>query len=232
LGGSLLVLDLFLWNQSVLFVGAGLSTVLSNLEVVFLIIIGKIFFAEKVPNHFSMLFIFILLGVSCLLTPIYSKLDAANFFGSLLALSASLTYALYLFSIKYLAKRFPQHAPTTLLAVICLTGCLLLGGILCFGKKEMLTFPSLNSAVYVIINGVLSQILAWWLISKGIRDLSLSLSGFLLLLQPALTFTLDCLFLARNTHWLQLIGALCLLGSVYLASQNQQSLKETHEPSH
>ena len=232
LGGCLLVLDLFLWNQSVLLIGAGLSTVLSNLEIVFLVLIGKIYFSEKTPNRFFTLCIFMVFGVGFLLMPVIPQFDNLNILGSFLAIGASLSYALYLFSIKYMSERFPEQSSTSMLAVICLTGCILLGVIMSFHDLKSLTLSSIHSAIFILINSFLSQVIAWWLISRGLRSLSLSLSGFLLLLQPALTFFFDCLFLSRNTHWLQLIGLVFLLGSVYLASQYQSSQKETHESNH
>jgi len=232
LGGSLLVLDLFLWNQSVLYLGAGLSTVLSNIEIFFLVFIGKIYFSEKTPAKFFILCIFIAIGIGALLFPIIPELTWTSLVGIILALGASFSYALYLFSIKYISKKFPEQTSTGTLAVICLTGCLLLGGIIFTHDIKMFIIPSWHSIICILANSVLSQIIAWWFISKAIVRLSLSLSGLLLLMQPALTFFLDCLFLSRNTHWLQLTGSICLLGSVYMASQNQQLQKELHESNH
>lgn len=225
LAGGLLVLDLLLWNQSVLYIGAGLSTVLSNVEIVFLILIGRTFFAEKPLANASLLFGFIAIAICALLYPVLSMLTWKRSFGIILALCASLSYALYLFSLKYISQKFPNQTSTNMLSIACLTGCILLGMIILNRDIKIFYLPSWHSAICIFANSILSQVVGWWFISKGITRLSLSLSGLLLLLQPALTFSLDSLFLSRNTHWLQIAGCLCLLTSVYVAAKNQQLQK-------
>jgi len=232
LAGGLLFLDLFLWNQSILYVGAGLSTVLSNIEIVFLVFIGKVFFAETVPAKFSFLFGFIIIGICALLVPILPQINLQSAFGIIISLCASLSYALYLFSIKYISKKFPKQTTTGMLSVVCLTGCAVIGIFILSRDVKLFFLPSWHSVICVFANSILSQVIGWWFISKGIAQLSLSLSGLLLLLQPALTFFLDCLYLKRNTHWLQFIGCFCLLTSVYVAAQNKQLQKESNESCH
>lgn len=229
LAGGLLVLDLLLWNQSVLYIGAGLSTVLSNIEIVFLILIGRAFFKERAPANASLLLGFITIAIYSLLYPVLPSITWKSALGITLALSASLSYALYIFSIKYISQKFPKHTSIGLLSIACLTGCFLMGIFILSKDINMFCLPSWHSAIYIFTNSILSQVAGWWFISKGISRLSLSLSGLLLLLQPAITFSLDCFFLKRNTHWLQIIGCLCLLASVYIATKNQQ--KESNDPS-
>jgi drug/metabolite transporter (DMT)-like permease len=222
LAGVLLVSDLFLWNQSVLYIGAGLSTILANLEIVFLVFIAKLFFDEKLPQKFLLLSGCIALGVCSLLLPILSDFSSKNGWGIFLALGASLSYSLYIFSIKYIGKKFPQQTATNILFIACLSGCLLLGIVICSRDLHMFSLQSWESASLVFLNTVLTQVIGWWCISKGIIHLKLSLSGLLLLLQPALTFFLDSLILKRNTHYLQLFGCLLLLFALYIVTQNQK----------
>lgn len=229
LAGGLLVLDLLLWNQSVLYIGSGLSTVLSNVEIVFLILIGKVVFSEKALANPSFLFGCIVIAICSLLYPALPTLSWKSAFGIVLALCASLSYAFYLFSIKYISQKFPEQTSTGMLAVACLTGCILLAVIILSRDVKMFSLSSWHSIVCVFANSVFSQIVGWWFISKGITRLSLSLSGLLLLLQPALTFSLDSLFLSRNTHWLQITGCFFLLASVYVAAKNQQLQEESNE---
>lgn len=229
LGGALLVTDLFLWNQSVLYTGAGLATILSNLEIIFLVFIGKIYFSEQLPDKCVILGCFILLGIGALIWPVIFEDSSRNLLGICIALGASLSYALYLSSIKYISNNFPTKTPIAPLAVVCLTGCLLLGATIIILSPNKLIIPSWHSAICIFTNGILSQVLAWWLISIGVRNVSLFLSGALLLLPPAITFFLDCLFLARNTSWLQLMGSVCLLSSIYVVTKNQKSQGEPRE---
>lgn len=226
LAGTFLVLDLFLWNRSVLYIGAGLSTVLSNLEVVFLVLIGKLFYGEESPKGFWKLCFFIFLGVYLLLCPVLPGLSLDNVYGITFALSASLSYALYLFAIKYIGNKFPEYPSTSMLAMTCLTGCVLLGAIIGSSRPESFVLPSWHSVSCLVLNSLLSQVAGWWFISKGIKQLSLSLAGVLLLLQPALTYVLDGLFMARHTEWIQLVGCCCLLVSIFFATHYQKLHQE------
>lgn len=232
IGGTLLVLDLFLWNQSVLYIGAGLSTVLSNLEIVFLIFIGKMFFKEKIPHKFFTQVSFIILGVLSLLIPVFPSFTPISIAGICFALCASLSYSLYLFFIKYISGLYPKRSSSSMLFVICFTGAFLLGTVIFIKDSSQFIVPSWHAAFCIFTNSILSQVIAWWFISKSIAQLKLSISGLILLIQPALTYILDCFFLGRNTHWLQLVGSLCLLSAVYLASVNQQEQKEIDEKNH
>ncbi len=43
IAASVIALDMVAWNKSVLYIGSGLATVLANLEIVFLVLIGVFF---------------------------------------------------------------------------------------------------------------------------------------------------------------------------------------------
>lgn len=229
--GGLLVLDLFLWNQGVLYVGPGISTILANLEIVFLVLLGRLFFAEKVDARFLWLLACIAIGSWALLSPLLPELtlQSNSALGIFFALSASLSYALYIFSIKFISQKFPEQTSTGILTISCLTGCILLGVVIWSRDLKMFSLPSWHSGMSIFTNAILSQVIGWYLISKGIARLSLSLSGLILLLQPAITFFLDSLFLARNANWLQMAGCLCLLSSIFIATKKQKIQKESNE---
>ena len=220
--GGLLVLDLFLWNQSIQLLGAGISTLLANVEVLFLVLLGSLFFHEKFPENFRLLSLCIIGGIVALLLPIFPTLTADSSLGVITALSASFSYALYLFCMKFQTRIAGGQKPEEILSLVSFFGAFLLGVGMCFQGGKGFVLPNLHVALLVFLNGLCSQVVAWWLIAFGLARLSLTMSGILLLVQPALTYFLDCAFLGRNTQFLQLFGASLLLGAVFFTTQANQ----------
>jgi drug/metabolite transporter (DMT)-like permease len=58
----------------------------------------------------------------------------------------------------------------------------------------------------------------WLLISHGLPHLRISLSGLILLLQPALSFLWDVIFFSRPTSGLNWVGVAIVLGAIYLGT--------------
>lgn len=226
--GFLLALDLVTWNTSVLFIGSGLSTVLANLEIVFLVLIGCIFYKERLPPLFLKMFALIVFGVCFLIYPYLLEIHFQNTLGIILALGASFIYAIYILALKILGKKYPGTSSTASLGVICLLGALILGVFMLLSQPGSFYIPNWRSFICIICNSVMSQVFGWWFLTNGMRQLSLSLSGLLLLIQPALTFLLDSAFLGRNTQWLQILGCIILLAAVYGAMLGEKKKGLTH----
>lgn len=223
LGALIISLDLFIWNQSVLYIGPGLATVLANLEMVFLALIGTLFYRERLPRYFFGLCLLICAGVCSLIHPYFLEIQWTHSVGIAFGLLASLIYGLYLLLLKTVRLQFPQHSPMRMLSVICLMGAGVLGVYMMFVSPSSFYVTSWGGFLCVLSNGILSQAVGWLLIATGIKKVSLSLSGLLMLSQPALTFLIDCCFFGRNTHWLQILGCMLLLVAVYCTSIEEKN---------
>ncbi len=222
LAASTISLDLVIWNQSVLYIGSGLSTVLANLEIVFLVFIGTLFFRERLPSQFFLMLAFIVFGVCCLIYPYLFEYHANTLLGIVFGLAASFVYSLYLLILKTIRINYPDTSPISMLAMICLLGSLILGISILFIPTATFSIPHWTGFSYVLANGLLCQVIGWLLITRGLKQVSLSLSGLLMLVQPALTFIFDCLFFGRNTLWIQLVGCAILLAAVYGTTRTEK----------
>ena len=223
LAGLLLSLDLLALNQSVLYLGAGLSTVIANLQIIFLTLIGFYFYREKLPPVFLKMCGLIVLSVYFLIFPYLSKLSIENVLGIACGFGASLIYAVYLLLLKVIGRACSDTSATAMLAIICLFGSFSLAVFMYFYDRSSFLLSSWRSFFCIGCNSLVSQILGWWLIARGIKQLSLSLSGVLLLTQPAFTFCFDALFLGRNTAIVQLVGCSLLLGAVYMVIKRKEA---------
>ena len=226
LTGLLLFLDLYLCNKSVILTSPGIATVLSNLEIIFLIILGKIFFKESPPKGFLLLCPVALIGIFALVAPLASTLTSLELLGLILAVSASISYGLYLFFMKYALTKHPDIHPESLLALACLSGCAILGIYMAYQPENLFLLPTTQAFSSVIINGIITQVIGWWLISKSIRHISLSFSGIILLLQPAVTYFIDNIVFNRSAHFFQIIGVLILLITIYFIALHHEQKEE------
>ena len=74
--------------------------------------------------------------------------------------------------------------------------------------------------------GLFSQCVGWILITNALPNLRTSLSGLILLLQPALAFVWDVLFFQRATDLSNWVGVIIVLGAIYLAASKQALVDE------
>jgi drug/metabolite transporter (DMT)-like permease len=209
-----LVLDLAAWNQGILAIGPGLSTLLGNLEVVFLAFIGWALFKEKYSTLFFKMIFLIGIGVAMLIFPYFFSTSAKTIWGIGLAISSSFFYSIYLTVLKEISWKDPKLTPIAMLNWICLLGAFFIGLFIYSNPHLTFSIPSAKSACFILINALLSQILGWWFITVGIKYLKLSISGVILLLQPALTFMLDAVLFGKNTQLIQIIGCFVILAAV------------------
>lgn len=228
LAGLTITFDLVACNQSILYIGSGLSTILSNLEIVFLLIFGFIFFNERLPRAYFQMCLLILLGICCLVQPYFLEIHPDQFLGILFALGASFIYAIYLLLLKVIGKKNSASSPAATLGLVCFWGAIILGAFIAWSPQATFYLPNEWQSIFCILAySILSQVFGWWFITKGLNEVSLSISGIIFLTQPALTFICDCLFLGRNTHWFQLLGGTILIVTVYLTIKEEKSNFET-----
>ncbi len=212
---TVMSLEMVVWNQSILYIGPGLATVLANLEIIFLILIDILFFKEKLPTWFASVSFGCIIGVSLI---VYPMLTGDYFLGGLLGLSASLIFSIYAILLKVIQSR--EGSVLSTLPIICLFGSIILGVAI---AKTGATFhiPDVQSFFCLAGNGICCQAIGWFFITHGMKQISLSLAGLVMMIQPALTFLIDCLVLGRNTDVLQITGCVILICMIYYSTTKE-----------
>jgi drug/metabolite transporter (DMT)-like permease len=81
--------------------------------------------------------------------------------------------------------------------------------------------PDVRSWAVLVAYGVVSQVLGWIFIYRGLLSVEASRAGLILLLQPSLAFIWDILFFARPAGWTDAVGAILALGAIYLGTVGQ-----------
>jgi len=225
--GVFLGADLVLWAHAIYDVGAGVATVLSNLQVLFVAVIAWAVYRERPRLRFLVALAVVVAGVVLVagLTakgqPGYHPL-AGVWYG----LATSFVYALFILALRRSTQPSPSGeahhvagplADATLGAAL---SALVLGGAL-----GQLNFrPPLGSLGWLVVLALSSQTIGWLLITSSLPYLPAAVSSLLLLFQPASTLVLAAIVLAERPTALQLLGALLVCGGVLFASRSGPAL--------
>lgn len=227
--GLIFAVDLSFWHRSVHLVGPGLSTILTNFQVFFLAGIGVFILREKLGPRLMVAIPLAMVGLGLLVGLHRGVPSQAHQLGVLYGIIAAMAYTVYILALRRLHFLNPRPSILANMAVISLIAA----GTLALETRftgESLAIPDVQSGVWLLIYGVLGQVLGWVFISRGLPSTPASRAGLILLLQPALSFIWDMLFFNRSTDALELVGAALALGSIYLGtSRSARALPESKE---
>lgn len=215
LSGVALGLDLALWHESIHAIGPGISTLLNSLQILFLALIGFMFFKEKQNiGQISSLMIAIV-GVA-LIGSVEFKSNYHAPWGFVSGITSGLMLAVSMVLLRQ-AHRF-DNVP--ILAMMSLIG---VGGAVAM-LPLMLIFDSVKVPVslgewgFVLIYALIMQCLAWGLIAFSIPRLALTLTGLLLLTEPVAALVIDYVWLHKKINGVQWFGAFLTMLAIFLGS--------------
>ena len=222
--GFLFALDLGLYHYAVAYVGPGLGTILPNFQVFILAGIGVVFLGEKLRLLYVMsvplalLGLVLVVGIDRLTNGGYDRL------GVICGLGAAVCYAGFLLSIRKLQAEQQGITIFSVLAMVSLmTAAFLALEVMRLGESFII--PDHRSLLALVALGFFSQFAGWILITNALPHIRASLSGLILLLQPALAFVWDVMFFQRPTSLLNWAGVSIALVAIYLGTykpdQNQ-----------
>lgn len=219
LAGAFLGVDLVLWTHAIYDVGAGVATVLGNLQVLLVTLAAWAVFRERPRAIFLACLPVVLTGVVLVSGLVGGSPGGYHpIAGVLYGLGTALTYAAFILILRTSTAGFAQVAGplADATAGACLAA-LFLG--LALGQ---LPFGLSTSALgWLIFLAVASQTVGWLLITYALPRLPAAVASLLLLLQPAASLLLAAVFLAERPSSLQLIGAALVCAGVVLAARSR-----------
>jgi drug/metabolite transporter (DMT)-like permease len=220
-GGSCLGVDLVLWTRAIYDVGAGIATVLANLQVVFVTFIAWVVLRERPKSQFLLALPVVLFGV-VLLAGLGSSHHSGfhPLAGVLYGLSASVAYATFILIFRNSTKG-RNHVAGPL--VDATAGAAIASLVLGLAIGQMRFSLSGQSLFWLVLLALVSQTLGWLLITASLPHLPAALSSILLLLQPAASLALAAIVLSQRPTVLQVLGAVLVCGGVVLAARARSS---------
>lgn len=215
--GVFLSLDLLAWHNAIEDIGAGLATVLANVQVVFVGVGAWLIYRER-PTRLAMWLIPVILGGVTLISGLgrTDAYGAAPVRGVVLGVIAGLMYAGFIFGLRAANK---DHLAPTAGPLLDATAGLLLGTLALAPLAEGIDFAwSWPAHGWLILIGVGAQSFGWLLIAFALPRLPALETSVLILAQPVLAIVWARLVFEERLSVVQLAGVGLVLGGLVLVS--------------
>lgn len=213
--GAALGVDFALWTQSMHLIGTGMSTVITNVQVVLVPAISWLLFRTPVPRRFAFAMPFLVAGVALASGALGGHLPrGTSLGGAFLALASGIGFAAY---ILIAGRAAPPGRPATKLAVVTV-GAGLSGAMvgLPFGGFDRA--PGWDAMIWLLGLAVCSQVCGWMLVGSGLPRIPAFVSASLLMLQPAIFVVTGMLVLGERPTAGQLLGCTLIIGAAWIVS--------------
>jgi drug/metabolite transporter (DMT)-like permease len=208
--------DLLFWHHAIEYVGAGLATVLGNLQVLIVGVVAWIAFGERPSRNTFLALPIVLLGVALISGVIGERAFGSNpGLGVAFGLATAFCYAGYLLIIRRGSTDLRRPAGPVAIATISTAAvAALAGGVV--GDLDLAPAPV--SLVWLAILGLTSQSLGYLLISLSLSRLPAILTSIILLAQPVMTVVLGVVLLHEAPTWEQQLGVVFVIGGIAVAT--------------
>jgi drug/metabolite transporter (DMT)-like permease len=214
--GVFFAADLMLWHRSIADVGAGLATVLANVQVVLVPLVAWMVLAERPGRRVLAALPVALLGVLLISGALEHGAYGRNpTRGAILGLGAGIAYVGFLLLLRRSGADLRRPAGPLFDATAVATVLCVLGGV-ALGDAHLV--PVWPGAAWLITLALTSQVLGWLLISSSLPRLKAALVSVLLTVQPVGSVALAALILGEAPSALQLIGVGMVLAGLLVAT--------------
>ena len=224
IAGVFFAADLLLWHHAIGDVGAGLATVLANIQVVLVPLAAWALLAEP-PGRAVLA---VLPVAVCGVLLISGVLEHGAFGhdptrGTLFALGAGVAYAGFLLLLRHSGADLRRPAgplcdATAIAAVLCVAAGLVIG--------DARLLPTWPSAGWLIVLALSSQVLGWLLIGTSLPRLPAAMTSMLLMVQPVGAVALAAVIFGESPSRLQLVGVALVVGALVVAGRSGRALDD------
>jgi drug/metabolite transporter (DMT)-like permease len=221
--GVFFAFDLVLWHHSIGDVGAGLATVLANVQVALVPLVAWAVLSERPGRHVLAALPIALLGVllisGLLEHGAYGRNPAR---GAVFGLGAGVAYVGFLLLLRHGGSDLrrpagPLFDATAVAAVLCIAGGVIIG--------DGHLVPQWPGAWWLITLALTSQVLGWMLITSSLPRLPAAMTSLLLTIQPVGSVALAALIFAESPSGLQLAGVAMVLAALLVATRPVQAAR-------
>jgi drug/metabolite transporter (DMT)-like permease len=213
--GFMFAANLWLYHRSIQYIGPGLGTILPNFQVFILAAFGVLFLKEPLRRTYLLSLPMAFVGLFMIVGIQWSHLEHLYRIGVYYGLGGAICYAGFLLLLRKLqAEQMGVSFFYVLMMVSFATAIFLAAEIIVSAGSFLI--PDLQSFWALAALGLLSQSAGWILITNALPSVRASLSGLILLLQPALAFVWDVWFFQRATSPANWAGVGVALAAIYL----------------
>jgi drug/metabolite transporter (DMT)-like permease len=220
--GVFFAADLILWHNSIEDVGAGLATVLANIQVALVPLVAWLVLSERPARRVLAALPVALFGVLL----ISGVLEAHAFGrhptrGAVLGLAAGVTYVGFLLLLRrggvdLRRPAGPLFDATATAVVLCVAAGVVIG--------DARLVPSWPSAGWLVLLALSSQVLGWLAIIVSLPRLPAALTSLLLTIQPLGSVAAGALILGESPSLLQVLGVAVVVGALLAATVTRSAV--------
>lgn len=210
--GLLFAGDLAIWHWSIRYTTVANATLLANFAPICVTLAGYVFFAERFSRQFLLGMTLAICGAVILMGRSLA-FETEHFFGDTLGLITAMFYAGYIVAVARLRARL---STVTIMAWSGLVTCVALLTLAVLSGEDLVPVSVRGWAVLIGLAWI-SHAGGQSLIAFALARLPPALSSVSLLLQPAIAAVLAWVLLAEPLGPWQAVGALVILGGIFMA---------------
>jgi drug/metabolite transporter (DMT)-like permease len=226
--GVFFAFDLVFWHRAIDDVGAGLATVLGNLQVVLVGPIAWLVLRERLGGRSLAAIPVALAGVVLISGAVGHGAYGRNpGLGAMYGVLTGLAYTGFILALRQgNADTRRPAGPLADATAVAAVGSALLG--LGFGDFSLRT--PWAAFGWLVLLALSSQVLGWLLISVSLARLPAALTSVLLTLQPVLSVLFAAAIFAESPSSLQLVGIAFVLAGLLVASTGRTQIRRKADP--
>ncbi|MEP6639696.1 MAG: DMT family transporter, partial [Chloroflexota bacterium] len=208
--------DLMFWHHAIGAVGAGLATVLGNLQVLIVGFFAWLLLGER-PSRATLLALPIVLAGVILISGVVGDgaYGAAPQLGVILGVATAICYSAYLLIIRYGGRDPRRPAGPVVVATVVVALCSLVVGT---GVGDLDLTPPPISLFWLALLGISAQSAGYLLISISLPRLPAVITSIILLTQPVMSMGLAIVLLRETPSATQLLGVALVIGGIAAAT--------------
>jgi drug/metabolite transporter (DMT)-like permease len=204
--------DLMFWHHAIEAVGAGLATVLGNLQVIIVGFFAWLILGER-PSRATLLALPVVLAGVILISGVVGDdaYGAAPQLGVILGIATAICYSAYLLIIRWGGRDARRPAGPVAIATVLVAVCAFVVGE-AVGDLDLTPPPA--SLFWLAVLGVTAQSAGYLLISISLPRLPAIITSIILLTQPVMSMGLAIVLLGETPSPVQLLGVALVIGGI------------------
>ena len=222
LAGIFFALDLWFWHRSILYIGPGMSTLIANFQI-FIIPFMSFFIFSMIPNKSQI--IAVIIGIAGLyLTLGYgvSISDENIKLGFTFGIMTALAYSAYILSLKKnnIESKL-EISPVISLFYVSIISALILFIVINIEGASLAINGSRN-LYSMLAYGIICHVFGWYMIILGLKTVTATSAGIILISQPIFSLIWDYLFLSRLTNTIEIIGIIVVIIAMIICVSSER----------
>jgi drug/metabolite transporter (DMT)-like permease len=226
--GIFFAADLICWHHAIADVGAGLATVLGNLQVVVVPFVAWALLGERIEARLLAALPLVCSGVvlisGVLETGAYGDHPMR---GVLFGFMTGVTYAGFILVLRHAGADLRRPAGPLFDATVVATVAAVATGVV-IGEADLV--PTWPAHGWLLTLALTSQVLGWLLITVSLPRLPAALTSVTLTIQPVGSVILGVILLGEHPSALQLAGVVCILAGLVAIARRRTAPAPVLEP--